>query len=62
MLPSPDKLLLANRLNRLRRLNRLILLLLLLLAASQNGHSCKSENGDGLHNYLTWFVLIFSGQ
>ena len=33
------------------------LLLLLLLAASENGNSRKSKNGDGLHIYLTWYMV-----
>ena len=30
---------------------------LLLLAAGKNGNSRKSKNGDGLHIYLTWYMV-----
>ena len=33
------------------------LLLLLLLAASENGNGRKSKNRDGLHIYLTWYIV-----
>ena len=35
-----------------------ILSALLLLAAGKNGNSRKSENSDGLHIYLTWYIWL----
>ena len=37
-----------------------LILSLLLLAAGKNGNGRKSKNGDGLHIYLTWYMVICS--